>query len=144
MPAAMTNTESDIDESSLDAPSLEKLYVQAHGLLAQARYVEAEKIFRLLVVQSPFDPRFLSGHAASLAGKGDHRAALLLHTLHYTLNMGDADAGMGICEALIALGHKNEARDALQCVMHGRENHTHGARRAQALLKLIGPNGEIQ
>lgn len=124
--------------ASPEALDSENLLALARNLFAQARYEESEKVFRLLFVRNPLDPRFVTGHAAALEATGNHQAAMLMHLVHFTMDMGNVAPCVRFCESLMALGRKDEAADALRTVIEASDSpRAPEGRRAGALLKLL-------
>lgn len=124
----------------LAADELEALYAMGLGYYQQARYAEAMKVFARLVAFSHAEPRYLNALAAAQQMLGRHEQAIHYWGVSQLLDSSDPVPTFHTAESLLALGHVDDALDALDLVQRQcRRQQRHPAllARAEALQALV-------
>jgi type III secretion system low calcium response chaperone LcrH/SycD len=115
------------------------MYAVAHGMYAQERYRDAQKLFNFLVACNPFDRRFHQALASSLQMTADYEQAISYYSMASVMDMKDPIPTFHTAECLAALGRVPEAREALQIVIEQSSSASHALlkQRATGLLELL-------
>ncbi|MVW70486.1 MULTISPECIES: SycD/LcrH family type III secretion system chaperone [unclassified Bordetella] len=131
--------------SESQAEENEAIYAVGHGMYEQGRYVEAFKVFSLLVIRNHLEPRYLFALGGACQMLGKYTEALQ----HYmAAAMGLDDDPLPIFHAaqcLIATSHVDEARESLELVLDICPEHQTSLRnRAQMLLDELQNTGAAE
>lgn len=118
----------------------EVLYALGHNLYAQARYLDAMRVFGYLVMCDHMEKRFMNAFASSLQMLKSYKDAIKYYSLASVMDMGDPLPTYHTAECMIALGLRQEAREALGYVLRqsGAPQYAELRQRAQATLDLLG------
>lgn len=127
------------DLHGLEDRDYEAMYAVAHGMYAQERYADAQKLFSFLVACNPFDRRFHLALASSFQMTGDFEKAIGYYSMASVMDMKDPLPTFHTAECLAALGRVTEAREALEIVVEqsGAAEHATLKQRASGLLALL-------
>jgi type III secretion system low calcium response chaperone LcrH/SycD len=101
---------------SLSAGELEALYAMGLGYYAQARYADAMKVFSRLVTYSHAEPRYLNALASAHQMLDNHERAIHYWGVSQLLDTSDPLPTFHTASSLLALGHVDDALDALDLV----------------------------
>ena len=117
----------------------EVLYALGHSLYAQARYLDAMRVFGYLVMCNHMEKRFMNAFASSLQMLGNHKDAIKYYSLASVMDMGDPLPTFHTAECMVSLGMREEAREALGYVLRqsGAPQYAELKQRAQAMLDLL-------
>jgi type III secretion system low calcium response chaperone LcrH/SycD len=117
----------------------EAMYAVAHGMYAQERYRDAQKLFDFLVACNPFDRRFHQALASTHQMIGDYEQAISYYSMASVMDMKDPTPTFHTAECLAALGRVAEAKEALQIVIEQSSSAPHALlkQRATGLLELL-------
>ena len=127
------------DLHGMEDRDYEAMYAVAHGMYAQERYRDAQKLFNFLVACNPFDRRFHQALASSLQMTADYEQAISYYSMASVMDMKDPIPTFHTAECLAALGRVPEAREALQIVIEQSSSASHALlkQRATGLLELL-------
>lgn len=120
--------------------SQEQLYLLAYRFYGQAKYEQAEQMFRFLTMANHLDRRFSLGCGACARMLRHHADAVAYYGLACLLDLTDPVPPMYMAEHLLAQGDRAKARQMLD---HGlvqarrHERHREHLPRLQALLALL-------
>ena len=117
----------------------EAVYALGHNLYAQGCYSDALKAFAFLVMNNPFERRFVKAFASCLQILKQYEDAIQFHSLTSVMDMTDPGPTFHTGECLVALGRVPEAKDAFEIVLRQCKAPEQEAlkQRAQALLDII-------
>ncbi|GAB1387131.1 SycD/LcrH family type III secretion system chaperone BcrH1 [Melaminivora sp.] len=123
-----------------DDQDYEVLYALGHSLYAQARYQEAMRVFGYLVMHNHMEKRFMNAFASSLQMLKSHKEAIKYYSLASIMDMSDPLPTFHTAECMIALGLRDEAKEALGYVLLQSKTPEllELKQRAQAMLDLLG------
>jgi type III secretion system low calcium response chaperone LcrH/SycD len=120
--------------------SQEQLYLLAYRFYGQAKYEEAEPMFRFLVMANHLDRRFSLGCGACAHMLRRHADAVAYYGLASLLDLTDPEPLAYMAEHLMFLGERTQARrlldQGLAQVRQHERHREHGAR-LTALLSLL-------
>ena len=118
----------------------EVLYALGHNLYAQARYLDAMRVFGYLVMCDHMEKRFMNAFASSLQMLGSHKDAIKYYSLASVMDMSDPLPTFHTAECMLAIGMAEEAREALGYVLLQSKDEPYAElrQRAQAMLDLLG------
>jgi type III secretion system low calcium response chaperone LcrH/SycD len=105
------------DLHGLEERDYEAMYAVAHGMYAQERYADAQKMFSFLVACNPFDRRFHQALASTMQMNGQFEEAIGYYSMASVMDMADPVPTFHTAECLAALGRLPEAREALEIVI---------------------------
>ena len=127
------------DLHGMEDRDYEAMYAVAHGMSAQERYRDAQRLFNFLVACNPFDRRFHQALASSLQMTADYEQAISYYSMASVMDMKDPIPTFHTAECLAALGRVPEAREALQIVIEQSSSASHALlkQRATGLLELL-------
>lgn len=127
-----------------DDTDYEVLYALGHSLYSQARYQEAMRAFGYLVMHNHMEKRFMNAFASSLQMLKSYKDAIKYYSLASVMDMGDPLPTFHTAECFIALGMRDEAREALGYVLSQSTapEYTELRQRSQAMLDLLGGAGQ--
>ena len=127
------------DLRGLKPEHYEAIYAVGHNLYAQTRYDEALKVFTFLVANEPFDRRFQFALASVNQMLGRYEQAVMYYSMGSMFDLQDPIPTFHTGECLLALGHRDEAREAFEMVVKQstRIEQTSLSQRAQAMLELL-------
>lgn len=117
----------------------EGVYVLGHRSYANARYLDALKAFGFLVMNNPYERRFVRAYASTLHMLMRYEDAIAYYSMASAMDMRDPVPTFHTAECLLALRMVAEAKQALgfvesQCT----QPHQMALKeRAMALLKLL-------
>jgi type III secretion system low calcium response chaperone LcrH/SycD len=120
--------------------SQEALYLLAHRFYGQAKYEQAEPMFRFLVMANHLDRRFSLGCGACARMRRNHADAVAFYGLASLLDLTDPVPFMYMAEHLLALGERAKARQMLDHGLAQAQKHEHHRAhlpRLQALQVLL-------
>lgn len=120
--------------------SQEQLYLLAYRFYGQAKYEQAEQMFRLLTVANHLDRRFSLGCGACAHMLRRHADAVAYYGLACLLDLTDPLPPMYMAEHLLAQGDRAKARQMLDYgLVQARHHERHQVHlpRLQALLALL-------
>lgn len=123
-----------------DDMDYEALYALGHGLYSQCHYKEASRVFGYLVMHNHMEKRFMNAFASSLQMVERYQEAIKYYSLESVMDMRDPMPTFHTAECMIALGWRDEAREALGYVLmqSTTPEYEELAQRAQAMLDLLG------
>lgn len=110
------------DQLDLTAEQREGLYLLAHRHYGVGDYPEAHKLFALLAMAAPADPRGHMGLAACLQMQQEHERAVRHYFLASVLDLTDPVPVVHSAECLMALGRTADAAKALNCAQQQLAN----------------------
>lgn len=119
---------------------LEGLYAMGLGYYGQARYADAMKVFSRLVTYSHAEPRYLNALASAHQMLGHHERAIHYWGVSQLLDSSDPAPTFHTAHSLLALGHVDDALDALDLVLRQcqrQQSHANLAVRAETLRALV-------
>lgn len=127
-----------------DDTDYEFLYALGHSLYAQASYQEAMRVFGYLVMSNHMEKRFMNAFASSLQMLKSYKDAIKYYSLASVMDMGDPLPTFHTAECFIAIGMRDEAREALGYVLNQSTEPEYAElqQRAQAMLELLGGAGQ--
>ncbi|MBS1196637.1 MAG: CesD/SycD/LcrH family type secretion system chaperone [Proteobacteria bacterium] len=122
-----------------DDKDYEAVYALGHGFYSQARYLDALKAFAFLVIHQPLERRYNNAYASCLQMQKRYEDAIAFYSLATVMDLDDPAPTFHTAECLIALGHLEDAADALSIVVGKCELPEQAAlkSRAEALLGLL-------
>lgn len=122
----------------------EVLYALGHSLYAQARYQEAMRVFGYLVMHNHMEKRFMEAFASSLQMLKSYKEAVKYYSLASVMDMSDPLPTFHTAECMVALGWRDEAREALGYVLNqsSAPEYAELKQRAQAMLDLLSGAGQ--
>lgn len=126
--------------AGLTERELEALYTWGQLQYRQGRWTEALKAFARLVTLQHGEPRYLNALASTHQQLGRHEQAVHYWGLSQLLAPRDPLPTFHSAVSLLALGHEQDALDALDLVLRQcrrQGGHAELAERAQALAELI-------
>ena len=97
-----------------DDAELEKRYEEGCARLVDERYAEALDLFAEIVQARLLEPRYLFAFGLCLQHFGQIQKAMEYFGAAYALDASDAAAAYRLGECFYALGHDDDAREALQ------------------------------
>lgn len=112
----------------------ETIYAVGHGMYEQGRYVEAFKVFSLLVIRNHMEPRYLFGLAGACQVLGKYTEALQHYMAAAVLMVDDPLPIFHAAQCLIATSHVNAARESLELVLELCPEHQISLRKRTQLL----------
>ena len=115
------------------------LYALGHSLYAQARYLDAMRVFGYLVMCDHMEKRFMNAFASSLQMLGSHKDAIKYYSLASVMDMRDPLPTFHTAECMLALGLQGEAREALGYVLRQSDASQYAElkQRAEGMLELL-------
>lgn len=127
-----------------DDTDYEVLYALGHSLYAQVRYQDAMRVFGYLVMHNHMEKRFMNAFASSLQMLKSYKDAIKYYSLASVMDMSDPLPTFHTAECMIALGLRDEAREALGYVLSqsAAPEYAELKQRAQAMLDLLGGVGQ--
>jgi type III secretion system low calcium response chaperone LcrH/SycD len=122
-----------------DDRDYEAVYALGHSFYAQARYLDALKAFAFLVMNNPYEKRFVNAYASSLQMLERYDDAIGFYSLASVMDIADPKPTFHTAECLLAKGRIEEATDALNIVIKQCKDPALDAlkARAEALLGLL-------
>ena len=94
--------------------SVEALYATGHWLLSANRFADAAIVFRLMAVTSPADERGWLALGTCHEGIGQHKIATSLYEIAVAVAAPALRCTIARARSLRALGHDDEATQALE------------------------------
>ncbi len=124
----------------LNDDELEAIYAAGYNQFAARKFDQAIDIFKLLCLYDHFEERWYYSLGVAQQGKGDYAEALKAFSIATVLDMMDPkpQAQAGYC--LMALGHKDEAKSALEGAIltcQDDPEHAEVKKQATALLETL-------
>ena len=117
----------------------EAVYALGHSLYGNGRYLDAVKAFAFLVMNDPYERRFVKAYAHALQMARNYQDALTYYALASVMDLTDPVTPFHAAECLIALRQPDEARKALETVQALCTGSQQALKdRARALLELLG------
>ena len=120
------------------------LYIHGRTLFEAGKYLEAWKVFDLLVDIEPANPMFLKSLAVTQHRLGDYQEAFSSYAISFYLDESDLMSLFYAYDCLFKLGDFAFAAQTLKDVISRAENRPKYAEiRKQAVLLLDGLNGKL-
>lgn len=94
----------------------ETLYALGHNLYSQSRYLEALKVFGLLVMLKSLEHRFVFGFGSCLQMLGRYEEAINHYATALFVDVDNPAPLLHTCECLVAIGQYEHAHDALEVI----------------------------
>lgn len=120
--------------------SEETLYHVAYNLYKQSRYMDAMRVFSILMSANQMDRRYYKGMAGCLQMKKHYREALQYYAFVSIFDLTDPEPAIHSAECLMALGDHKQARSGLQYALgqaRAHERHRRFVDRAEAMLAFL-------
>ncbi len=102
------------DEMKLEKKDMDALYVITEMQLQAGKYEDAFRMFNVLCMLNPQDPRFLFGGAMARQKLGDYTTASIYYYLAAVLDYDNPTPMLHLSECLMALKDKEIAKNILQ------------------------------
>jgi len=127
------------DLRGLEDKHYEALYSIGHNQYQLGQYDKAIEMFQFLVLMNPWDRRFPMALGSAYQMTQRYDKALGYYTMAVSLNMMDPIPMFHSAECMAALGHYEEAVEALQFVIRNSTTAEHEPykQRAQGILPLV-------
>ena len=116
----------------------EAMYCVGYSLYEKGSYLDAFKVFSVLVMRNQQELRYVSGLAGACQMLGRYPDALQHYMTAATLNMDDPKPIFHAAECLVAMSHIEQAKESLKLVLEivpDPQVPLHG--RAQTLLQKL-------
>ncbi len=124
----------------LDDDELEAIYAVGYNQFAARKFDQAINIFKLLCLYDHLEERWYYSLGVAQQGKGDYEAALKSFSVATILDMMDPNPQAQAAYCLMALGHRDEAKSALEgAIIACQDDPEHATvkKQAEALLETL-------
>jgi len=117
----------------------EALFLVGHTLYGQKKYADAEQVFAFLVMNNPYDRRFAQALGSAKQMLGQFADAIGYYSVASMMEMTDPVPTFHTAECLAALGHTQDAMEALGfAIKHcTKPEHAKVKQRASGMLDIL-------
>lgn len=140
-----TGTASPKDAMGLTDNMVETMYGQAFRLYNTGKYADAAQMFRLLVMLSPGDPKYIFGLAACMHLLKEYRNAIELYTMCASLDRESPLALYHLSDCCMQIQDKLSALVALEMlVKRAGDNPAHQVLKDRAQMTLTSLRKDLE